>query len=154
MAKTDRLLPSAAAVVLGMGIVPAIAGDPISAFTGHWRVARVAVSDIGVQALGNDDPSLLGKRLTLTSTRLARNRTPSTGDVSEGPDFQPLERLPPDVQPELRKLGMRQPVAYAVHCQTGTWGPGRDTVIYRGTAGALDLPWYDGAVMMLVREPT
>ncbi len=37
MAKTDRLLPIAAAVVMGMGIVPAIAGDPISAFTGSVR---------------------------------------------------------------------------------------------------------------------
>ncbi|MFC6792163.1 hypothetical protein ACFQE0_22835 [Methylobacterium komagatae] len=156
MAKTDRLIPVAAAVVMGMGmgIVPAMAGDPISAFTGHWRVAKVAVPDIGVQALADNDPSLMGKRLTFTSTRLAWDRTPSTGDVCEAPDFQPLERLPPDVQPELRKLGMRQPVAYAVHCQSGMWGPGRDPVIYRGAAGALALPWYDNAVMMLVREPT
>ncbi|MGW5959072.1 hypothetical protein [Methylorubrum thiocyanatum] len=151
MGRTDRLLPVAAAMVSGM--VPAMAGNPISDFTSHWRVARVAVPDNGVQALVDDDPSLMGKRLTFTSTRLAWDRTPSTGDVCTGPSFEPLERVPPDVQPELRKLGMRRPVAYAVRCQSGTWGPGRDHVIYRGAAGALAIPWYDGAVLMLVRAP-
>lgn len=154
MTKRKKLRPAVTAMLVGMaaGMGPAMAGDPMGAFTGHWRIARVAVSDVGVQALGDDDPSLMGKRLTFTSTRLAWDRTPSTDDVCLNPDFQALERLPPDMQPELRKLGMRRPVAYAVHCRTGTWGPGRDPVIYRGAAGALALPWYDGAVMMLVRE--
>ncbi|MCJ2074005.1 hypothetical protein MKK75_35335 [Methylobacterium sp. J-030] len=155
MTKWEKLRSASAAMLVGMaaGMHPAIAGEPQSSFTGHWRVARVAVSDLGVQALVDDDPSLMGKRLTFTSARLAWDQTPSTGDVRAGPDFQPLERLPSDAQPELRKLGMHRPVAYVVHCQTGTWGPGRDPVIYRGAAGALALPWYDGAVMMLVREP-
>lgn len=155
MAK-DKLRPAMTVmlVVMTTGMLSAMAGEPISAFTGHWRVARVAVSDVGVQALGNDDPSLMGKRLTFTPARLAWDSTPSTSDVCTGPSFQPLDQSPPDVLPELRKLGMRQPVAYAVHCQTGAWGPGRDPIIYRGAAGALALPWYDGVVLMLVREPT
>jgi hypothetical protein len=155
MASRNRPRHAAMAMVIAVsaGTSPAMAGEPMSAFAGHWRVARVAVYDTGVQALVDDDPSLMGKRLTFTSARLAWDLTPSTGDVCTDPDFQPLERLPPDGQPELRKLGMRQPVAYLVHCRTGTWGPGRDTIIYRGAAGALALPWYDGAMMMLVREP-
>lgn len=31
--------------------------------------------------------------------------------------------------------------------------PSRNTIVYRGAAGALALPWYDGAMLMLVREP-
>ena len=155
MARRIRLRQAAMAmlVVMAAGTSSAMDGDSMSAFTGHWRVASVAVPEVGVQALGDDDPSLMGKRLTFTSARLAWDRTPSTGDVCTVPDFQPLERLPADVQPELRKLGMRQPVGYVVHCRTGTWGPGRNPVIYRGAAGALALPWYDGAMMMLVRDP-
>ncbi|MDQ0444351.1 hypothetical protein QO016_003861 [Methylobacterium persicinum] len=45
------------------------------------------------------------------------------------PDFQPLERLLPNVQPEVRKLGMRRPVAYVVRSRYGTWGPSRAPVI-------------------------
>ncbi len=155
MAKKAMLRPAATAmlVVSVAGMLPAMAGEPVSAFTGYWRVARVAVPDAGVQALADDDPSLMGKRLTFTSMRLAWDRAPMTGDVCTGPSFEPLERLPPDLQPGFRKLGMRRPVAYAVHCQSGTWGPGRDPIIYRGAAGALALPWYDNAMMMLVREP-
>jgi hypothetical protein len=109
MTKSKKLRSAVTAMlVLTAAMRPAMAGDPMGAFTGHWRVARVAVSDVGVQALGDDDPSLVGKRLTFTSTRLAWDRTPSTGDVCLSPEIQPLERLPPDVQPELRKLGMRQ----------------------------------------------
>lgn len=139
-------------ILAAAGMLPATAGEPMSAFTGHWRVARVAVSDEGVQALGDDDPSLMGKRLTFTTSQLAWDRTPTTGDVCIDPSFEPLGRRPPDLQPALRKLGMRQPVAYAVRCRSGSWGPGPDPVLFRGVAGALALPWYDGAVLMLVRQ--
>ena len=154
MKDIKNIAVAAASLFLMAAAAPsAMAEGPISAFIGHWRVVRVAVSDAGVQALADNDPSLMGKRLTFTARQLSWDRPPTTGDVCTGPSFRPLDRLPRDVQPELRKLGMRQPVAYAVHCSAGDWGPGRDPVMYQGVAGALALPWYDGAVLMLARDP-
>lgn len=140
------------AAVLCAATTPVLAQSGPMGFTGHWRVAGVAVSDTGVQALSDNDPSLMGKRLTFTLQRLAWDRPTSTNDSCVGPIFTRLSRMPSaDLQPELRKLGMREPVAYRLRCGSGSWGPGNGMVVYQGAAGAIAMPWYDGGVLKLVR---
>ncbi|MFK5595891.1 hypothetical protein ACFZ8E_02625 [Methylobacterium sp. HMF5984] len=155
MVTSNRLRSVATATLIAMAAAmpPAMADESMSAITGHWHVAKVAVPDSGVQALVDNDPSLMGKRLTFTSAQLVWNQMPSTGDVCTSPSFEQLDQLSQDVRPELRKLGMRQPVAYTLHCRSGGWGPSREPTIYQGAAGALALPWYDGTMLMLVRDP-
>ncbi|MCJ2019231.1 hypothetical protein MKK84_17590 [Methylobacterium sp. E-065] len=43
-----------------------------------FAASRGSRSLTGIQALGDDDPILMGKRLTVTSTRLAWDRIRST----------------------------------------------------------------------------
>ncbi|WP_237481391.1 hypothetical protein [Lichenibacterium dinghuense] len=132
--------------------VPAIGADGSTAFTGHWQVAGVAVPDAGIQALTNNDPSLMGKRLTFTPQRLNWDQPTSTNDVCMGPTFTRLSTRPPvDLLPQLRKLGMRQPVAYTLRCRSGSWGPGDQTNVYLGAAGSIAMPWYDNGVLRLIR---
>ncbi|GAB5339644.1 hypothetical protein GIW50_08550 [Pseudomonas syringae] len=131
-----------------------MAADAPSNFIGNWRVAGVAVSANGVQALGDNDPSLMGKRLTFTPQRLAWDQPTATNDACAEPTLDRLQAMPPaELQPQLRQLGMRHPVAYMLRCGSGTWGPGDQMTVYLGAAGAVAMPWYDGGVLKLVKLP-
>lgn len=134
---------------------PAIAqpAGGAAAFAGHWRVAGVAVADDGVQALTDNDPSLVGKRLTFSPDRLAWDQPPATRDTCLRPTFRRLATSAPRaLGPQLRKLGLPRPTPFAIRCQSGSWGPGATPVVFRGAGGTLALPWYDGGVLKLVRE--
>ncbi|TXC72754.1 hypothetical protein FSB78_04655 [Sphingomonas ginsenosidivorax] len=128
-------------------------GNGAAAFAGHWRVAGVAVSDTGVQALADNDPSLMGKRLTFSQARLAWDQPPATRDACVSPSFRRLATpAPAGLRPQLRKLGLPRPTAFAIRCRSGSWGPGDRPVVYRGAGGVLAMPWYDGGVLKLVRK--
>lgn len=146
-----KIMSSGMALLIGIA-TPAMAANVSSSFQGHWRVAAVAVSEAGVQAMGDNDPSLMGKRLTFSPQRLAWDQPTITNDVCVGPTFTRLPIMPPaDLRAQLHKLGMRKPVAYAVRCRSGNWGPDGRTTVFLGAAGAVAMPWYDGGLLKLVR---
>lgn len=148
-----RALAMAALIASGAATQAGALSGGMNAFAGTWRVAGVAVPDAGVQALSDNDPSLMGKRLTFTPARLAWNQPPATGDVCTGPKFERTGTPPPPaLRPQLRKLGMRAPVGYALHCRSGSWGPETVPLLYVGEAGAVAMPWYDGGMLKLVRR--
>lgn len=146
-----KIVNSGAAMLLCVA-TSVMSADMPSSFIGDWRVAGVAVSDNGVQALVDDDPSLMGKRLSFRSPRLTWDQPRVTNDICEGPSFTRLPTKPSaELKPQLRKLGMRQPVAYVLRCGSGKWGPESDMTVYLGAAGAIIMPWYDGGVLKLVQ---
>jgi hypothetical protein len=150
---TKILMVTAMAAALGAAPATGQTGNALSAFAGHWRVAGVAVSDYGVQALADNDPSLMGKRLTVSPAGLAWKRTPSTKDFCANPRFTRIRTAAPaELRPQLRKLGLPRPTAFAIHCASGSWGPDTRPVLYRGADDALAMPWYDGGVLKLTRD--
>lgn len=127
-----------------------------SALYGSWHVAGVAVSDSGVQALGGDDPSFMGRRLSFNHDQLAwKASANSTEDVCKGPVFH---KLPPisgaELEPQLHKLGIEKAVRYSVECKSGSWGPfDKETpAFFLAQDGSLALSWYDGGLLKLVRD--
>ena len=152
MLKTRILTIASAASILAVAPAVAQSGTGTTAFVGHWRVAGVAVSSHGVQALADNDPSLMGKRLTFSTALLAWDQPPSTHDTCLDPQFTRLGTpVPTELRSQLRKLGLPRPTPFAIHCRSGYWGPA-EHVIFRGAGGALALPWYDGGVLKLVRQ--
>ncbi|AKF52680.1 hypothetical protein PsyrH_19720 [Pseudomonas syringae pv. syringae HS191] len=127
-----------------------------SVLYGSWHVAGVAVSDSGVQALGDDDPSFMGRRLSFNHDQLAwKASANSTEDVCKGPVFH---KLPPisgaELEPQLHKLGIEKAVRYSVECKSGSWGPfDKETpAFFLAQDGSLALSWYDGGLLKLVRD--
>lgn len=150
---TKILTITALAAALGAAPATGQTGNGLSAFAGHWRVSGVAVSDEGVQALADNDPGLMGKALTVSPARLAWNRTPVTKDVCVRPRFTRIQTpAPAELRPQLRKLGLPRPTAFALHCASGSWGPDVRPVFYRGAGNALAMLWYDGGLLKLTRE--
>ncbi len=127
-----------------------------SALYGSWHVAGVAVSDSGVQALGDDDPSFMGRRLSFSHDQLAwKASTDSTEDVCKGPVFHELPAMTgAELEPQLHKLGIEKAVRYSVECKSGSWGPfDKETpAFFLAQDGALALSWYDGGLLKLVRD--
>lgn len=123
------------------------------AFAGHWRVTGVAVSDDGVQALSDNDPSIMSKKLTFSSARLAWDQPTVTHDSCLNPRFTRLGTpAPAKLRTQLRKLGLPRPTSFSIRCQSGSWGPGDSAMIFRGAGGVLALPWYDGGLLKLARK--
>lgn len=126
--------------------------DATTAFAGHWRVKGVAVSDNGVQALSDNDPSLMGRGLTFSRARLAWDRPSTTHDNCLNPRFTRLRTpAPAALRSQLHKLGLPRPTPFLIRCQSGSWGPGDSAMIFRGAGGALAMPWYDGGLLKLAR---
>lgn len=127
-----------------------------SAFYGHWRVTGVAVSDSGIQALVDNDPSLMSRGLSFTHESLAWDASANAAeDTCTGPVFKKLAALPgAEQQPQLHKLGIRKAVPYDVHCQSGSWGPvdGESPAFFLAPDGSLALLWYDGGMLKLVKN--
>lgn len=127
-----------------------------SALYGSWHVAGVAVSDSGVQALGDDDPSFMGRRLNFNHDQLAwKASTDSTEDVCKGPVFHKLPAMTgAELEPQLHKLGIEKAVRYSVECTSGSWGPfDKETpAFFLAQDGSLALSWYDGGLLKLVRD--
>ncbi len=126
-----------------------------SPFYGHWQVAGVAVSNSGVQALTDNDPSLMGQRLSASEALLAWDQPVVTGDTCTKPRFTKTPALPSlEQQERLAKLGMQPAIAYAVACQSGDWGPeGKGSpTFFLSPRGDLGLSWYDGGMLKLTRS--
>ncbi|KPW15617.1 hypothetical protein ACKUFS_02770 [Pseudomonas cannabina] len=127
-----------------------------SAFYGNWRVAGVAVSDSGVQALEDNDPGFVGRRLSFNHDQLAwKTSASSTDDVCKGPVFHKLPAMTEaELEPQLHKLGMRKAERYGVECKSGRWGPfDKETpTFFLAKDGSLALSWYDGGLLKLVRD--
>lgn len=139
--------------ILAVQAATAQSGADVTAFAGHWQVAGVAVDDEGVQALSDNDPSLMGKRLTFSRTRLAWDQPQATHDACSNPQFVRVDKpAPAELRVQLRKLGMPRPTTFAIKCRSGSWGPGDNPVVFRGAGGVLALPWYDGGMLKLVRR--
>ncbi|WP_054087251.1 MULTISPECIES: hypothetical protein [Pseudomonas syringae group] len=127
-----------------------------SVFYGSWHVAGVAVSDSGVQALGDDDPSFMDRRLSFNHDQLAwKASAGSTEDMCKGPVFHKLPAMSgAELEPQLRKLGMEKAVRYGVECKSGSWGPlnKERPTFFLAQDGSLALSWYDGGLLKLVRD--
>lgn len=123
------------------------------AFAGHWQVTGVAVSDDGVQALSDNDPSLMGKKLAFSRLRLAWDQQTVTHDSCLNPRITRLATSAPAVlRSQLRKLGLPRPTSFSIRCLSGSWGPGGSAMIFRGAGGVLAMPWYDGGLLKLTRR--
>ncbi|MBA1189347.1 hypothetical protein G7Z99_09855 [Pseudomonas entomophila] len=130
------------------------AAQLISTFQGDWKVTGVAVSDTGVQALQDDDPTLMGKQASFTPEALTWVPADSAEDACKQPTFRKLTVAPDaDVQARLDKLGLSRATPYSVRCGSGNWGPmgEEDPAFFVGADGALGLPWYDGGLLKLTR---
>ncbi|WP_231993955.1 MULTISPECIES: hypothetical protein [Pseudomonas syringae group] len=127
-----------------------------SALYGSWHVAGVAVSDSGVQALEDNDPSFMGRRLSFNHDQLAwKASAGSTEDVCKGPVFHKLPTISgAELEPQLHKLGIEKAVPYGVECTSGSWGPldKESPVFFLAQNGSLALSWYDGGMLKLVRD--
>ncbi|UQW73940.1 hypothetical protein [Pseudomonas avellanae] len=127
-----------------------------SALYGSWRVAGVAVSDSGVQALEDNDPRFMGRRLGFNHEQLAwQASADSTEDVCKAPVFQRLPAMSGvGLEPQLHKLGIERAVPYGVECKSGNWGPfdQESPVFFLAQDGSLALSWYDGGMLKLVRD--
>jgi hypothetical protein len=116
-------------------------------------LAGVAVDDEGVQALSDNDPSLMGKRLTFSRTRLAWDQPQATHDACSDPQFVRVDKpAPAELRVQLRKLRMPRPTTFAIKCRSGSWGPDDNPVVFRGAGGVLAMTWYDGGMLKLVRR--
>ncbi|WP_342650471.1 hypothetical protein [Pseudomonas sp. REB1044] len=121
-------------------------------FDGRWSVAGVAVSDDGVQALVDNDPSLMNETLTFSAKLLKWDAPQGSGDTCSQPVINTISTAPDeDARALLDKLGLHDTTAYSVHCETGHWGPvqGASPTFYSNAAGDLALVWYDGALLKL-----
>lgn len=127
-----------------------------SFFYGKWRVAGVAVSDEGVQALEDNDPGLMGRRVDFTHDLLAWNSSlNTTEDTCRGPVLKPLPTASTDEeQSQLQKLGIHNSMPYGVHCNSGNWGliDELSPTFFLAPDGSLALFWYDGGMLKLVRD--
>lgn len=133
---------------------------------GAWRVAGVAVMPTDVQALGPDDPSLMGARVLVSAdaiTWLGRPGDPDDGDRCEGPVTQRLTgasraRLLDRMASSLIDLGLDPAELsdpHAVEClSNGALGPqaAGGALLLIDPEGHLVMSWYDGAVLLLKRE--
>lgn len=147
-----RFLATAALAASFAAMATARPTDQMKAFAGHWRVTGVAVSDDGVQALSANDPSLIGKGLTVSNARLAWDRPTATHDSCLNPRFTRLgTSAPAALRSQLRELGLPRPTSFSIRCQSGSWGPGDSAMIFRGSGGVLAMPWYDGGLLKLAR---
>lgn len=146
-------LAAAALTASCAGVGNAQPTDETIAFTGQWRVTGVAVSDNGVQALDENDPSLMGKQLTITRARLVWDQPTATRDSCLNPRFVRLRTpAPMALRPQLRKLGLPRPTSFSIRCGSGSWGPGGNALVFRGAGGVLAMPWYDGGLLRLARR--
>ncbi|AMA46168.1 hypothetical protein ACI2KE_10805 [Pseudomonas monteilii] len=130
------------------------AAQLISTFQGDWKVTKVAVSDSGVQALQDDDPSLMGKHASFTPDALTWVPADSAEDACKQPTFRKLTVAPDqDIQGRLDKLGLSRATPYSVRCASGSWGPmgEEDPAFFVGADGSLGLAWYDGGLLKLTR---
>lgn len=127
-----------------------------SALYGSWHVAGVAVSDLGVQAMVDDDPSFMGRRLSFDHDQLSWKVSKDLNeDVCKGPVFHKLPAMSgAETEPQLRKLGIGKAVRYSVECKSGSWGPfDKETpVFFLAQDGTLALSWYDGGLLRLERD--
>ncbi|OCX18520.1 hypothetical protein [Pseudomonas graminis] len=127
-----------------------------NALYGSWHVAGVAVSDSGVQALEDNDPSFMGRRLSFNHDQLAwKASADSTEDVCNGPVFHKLPAMSgAELKPQLHKLGIEKAVPYGVECKTGSWGPldKESPAFFLAQDGTLALSWYDGGLLKLIRD--
>lgn len=97
-----------------------------AAFAGRWKIAGVAVPNTGVQALQDNDPSLMGKRLTFSPAALAWDQAAVTNDQCNAPRFTRLSApAPRDLRAQLRKLGFPQPHGLRRPMSFGSLRPGR-----------------------------
>lgn len=121
---------------------------------GTWQVVGVQVSGGPVQALVTDDPTYMGRRLTISPVRIAwASKGGARGESCDTPAVQELggnlgDALG-DAPPKDMSAAMRAAPAYAVACREKDWGPTGGAILARPQEGQLVLTWYDNAVLVL-----
>lgn len=126
----------------------------IEQIAGTWEVVGVQVAGGPIQALVANDPSYMGRRLSISPTRLAwapkgsaRGEscdTPTVLVVDGGLDKALGDAPPAEMSAELRKAP-----AYVVACREKDWGPASGAMLAYPQPGQLVLTWYDNAVLLL-----
>ncbi|QEI05164.1 hypothetical protein FXN63_04420 [Pigmentiphaga aceris] len=126
----------------------------IEQIVGNWQVVGVLVAGGPVQALVTNDPTYMGRRLSITPTRISwAAKGSARGESCETPSVQALgsslDNALGDTPPAEMSPALRAAPAYTVACQEKDWGPTTGAVLAYPEAGRLALTWYDNAVLLL-----
>jgi hypothetical protein len=126
----------------------------IEQIVGTWQVVGVQVAGGPIQALVNDDPTYMGRRLTISASRIAwAAKGSARGESCDTPSVQALgsslDNALGDTPPQDMAAALRATPAYTVACQEKDWGPSSGAVLAYPAEGELVLSWYDNAVLRL-----
>lgn len=114
---------------------PAMAGE-VSAL-GTWTVTAVETDpSMPVTGVGDDDPSYMGAKLTISRGAITWNTAATDGrgtyDACSSPRFAPFAR------------------GVVVTCGGEPWGP--EATLVPASGNELRLPWFDGGILVLKRD--
>lgn len=131
---------------------PLLAATPdYAALEGSWRVDAVHVDRSGIQAVVENDPQYMGAEVTFSPDKILWNKgtqqrpvDPATDNCMKKPTLTPAEENDPE-------QGYQVPGGFNVICGDEPWGPG--AVVTVPVKGTLTLYWYDGAILVLKKEP-
>lgn len=126
----------------------------IEQIVGDWQVVGVLVAGGPIQALVTNDPTYMGRRLSISPTRIAwAAKGSARGESCDTPSIQALgsslENALGDTPPAEMSPALRAAPAYTVACQEKGWGPTSGAVLAYPENGRLTLTWYDNAVLLL-----
>lgn len=135
-------------------IPPPASPFEIAQIVGAWQVVGVQVAGGPIQALVANDPSYLGRRLSISPTRFAwAPRGSARGESCDTPSVQALgsslDNALGDEPPREMSAALRSAPAFTVACQEKDWGPTSGAVLAYPGEGQLVLTWYDNAVLLL-----
>ncbi|USW03716.1 hypothetical protein ACTACV_27335 [Pseudomonas syringae] len=126
-----------------------------SQLEGRWEVISATVGNGRIQSLSNDDPSLMGKRLSITATRLFWDHVQNATDAPcEKPSIKPTRRdNDADARATVRKAGGPALSAFSVACESGSWGPNKapSPTILAMPDGSIAIWWFDNGLLRLRR---
>ena len=128
-----RMIASALAMLLVSG--PALA-EQVSAL-GTWTVSAVETDPaMPVTGVGENDPSYMGAKLTITRDGISWNTAATDGQGTY------------DACPSPRFAAFAHGVV--VTCGGQPWGP--DATLAPVSSAEIRLPWFDGGILVLTRD--
>lgn len=128
---------------------------------GDWSVVRQTVIGNGVQAYGDDDPELIGKRMRLTSDGAAWDGTapPLSGRCADAyfDSEAPRTTAASELAEPLRRAGASsaglRDLRFLCMGEASDWGPASEelSLLLLGD-GRLALRWFDSLLLVLERR--
>ena len=128
------LVMASMAPAWSQAIAPAASPFAIEQIVGEWQVVGVLVAGGPIQALVTNDPTYLGRRLSISPTRIAwAAKGSARGESCDTPSIQALgsslENALGDTPPAEMSPTLRAAPAYTVACQGKDWGPTSGAVL-------------------------